>query len=255
MKTSTKLIIILFTCIPVSLLAYNLILKNEYINKNFYRDFYPKDNIEYTTTPQLPNFKHIVINGSLKIPQESGFETWMARVWIGSKKPNAAQHDGNAISVIKDLEGNLIARVKNDTLFISFRVKSKYDMLSRSWNNDTDIVKIYTSDVSSIKADFANVTIANNPGNADSLKLSIADNSHYNINNLSLKNLNITAADSSYLNLWQSNRVNTLTYSLKNKSSLSIDENPVQHFNPGQVDSAAIIQITGKARFMQKQLR
>ncbi|WP_184547355.1 GIN domain-containing protein [Mucilaginibacter sp. FT3.2] len=257
MKTSTKLIIILFTCIPVSLLAYNLLLKNEYNNGNFYRDLYPKNTLDYIPIAQLPAFKHIVIDGSLKIPVDGGFETWMwmARVWVGHNDEKTNTGSRNTISVIKELRSNLITTVKNDTLFISFSVKSKYDNSVRNWNNESDIVRISANNVSSIRANSAKVTIGNNPGSTDSLKLTVADQSHYDVNNLSIKYLNITAADSSYLNIWKNNHVSTLNYSLKGKSSLNIDEHPVQHFNALQVDSAAKIQITGKARLMQKQLQ
>ncbi|GAA3993632.1 hypothetical protein [Mucilaginibacter dorajii] len=252
MKTSTKLIIILFTCIPVSLLAYNFILKAEYQKGNFVRDLYPQDNTSYIIKPGLPDFKHIVIEGSLNLG-EGRSETWMARVWIGGN--NATQKSGNSLSVIEELKDNLNATVKHDTLFISFHVTGKFDNTATTWNHGNDIVKIYCSQVKSVSIRYANVTIGNNPGTADFLKLIVGDGSNYNIQRLHLKSLAVIAKDSSYLNILKNNQIGTLSYSLQGKSTLNVDENPARQYIAERVDSAAKIQLTGKASVLQKQLR
>lgn len=253
MKTSTKLIIILFTCIPVSLLAYNLLLKSQYNKGNFNRDLYPQDNSVFVTQPVSPGFKHIVIDGSLKMKETGYVEQWMAHIWIG-KNIKSTYPGGNTVTVNNELKENLETLVKNDTLFIAFRFRGKFDNNARSWNDEGDIVKIFASDVQSVDIKFAFVNIADNISNANSLKLSVADGSHYDVNNLSVKNLDVAAADSSYVNVTKSNRINMLNYSLKGKSSLKLDENPVRQFHAGQVDSTANIQVTGKATYMQNQL-
>ncbi len=253
MKTSTKLMIILFTCIPVSLLAYNLLLKTEYNKGNFYQELHPEDNSVFVTKPVSAVFKHIVIDGSLKMKESGSFELWMARIRIG-KNTETTHPGGNIVTVNKELMENLETLVKNDTLFISFRVRDKFDNNARNWNDEGDIVKIFASNVQSVDIRYAFVTIAGNLSNADSLKLRVADGSHYDINNLSVKNLNVAAADSSYVNVTKSNRINMLNYSLRGKSSLKVDETPAKEFYAGLVDSTANIQITGNAKYMQKQL-
>lgn len=253
MKTSTKLIIILFTCIPVSLLAYNLLLKAQYNKGNFNRDLYPQDNSVFVTKPVSPAFKHIVIDGSLKMKETGGFEQWMARIWIG-KNNKATQPGGNAVTVNSELKENLETLVKNDTLFIAFRVRDKFDNNARNWNDEGDIVKIFADDIQSVDIKFAFVTIAGNLNNADSLKLHVADGSHYDVNNLSVKKLDVVAADSSYVSITKSNRINMLNYSLLGKSSLKVDEKPAGQFHPGRLDSTAKIQLTGRATYMQSQL-
>jgi hypothetical protein len=253
MKTSTKLIIILFTCIPVSLLAYNLLLKTEYSKGNFYRDLYPQDNSVFVVKPVSPGFKHIVIDGSLKMNRPGNFELWMAHIWIG-KNTKAPHPGGNTVTVNDALKETLETLVKNDTLFITFRVKGKFDNNARSWNDEGDIVKIFANNVQSVDIKYAFVTVTGNLNSADSLKLRVADGSHYDVNNLSVKSLDVTAADSSYVNVTKSNRINMLNYSLRGKSSLMVNENPARQFHAGQVDSTANIQLTGKATYMQTHL-
>ena len=251
MKTSTKLIIIFFTCIPTSLLAYNLILKAEYKKGNVVRELEPRDNNIYVSKTGLPKFTHVVINGSLNVGN-GGFEYWMAHVWIGGK--DSTRKTGTGLEIIEGLKDNLNAMVKSDTLFISFHIIGKFDNVSTTWNRESDIVKIYSDRVKSVKISYADVTIGSNPGTTDSLKLTVGDRSRYDVRNLQLQKLVVVAKDNSNLNIWQTNRIGALNYSLRDTSSLTIDENPVQRYLAEQVDSTAKIQISGKASVLQKQL-
>jgi hypothetical protein len=248
MKTSTKLIIIFFLCIPTSLLAYNLMLKAEYNKGKFVRELNPADKTIYVNKTGLPKFKHIVINGSLEVGQ-GAFEVWMAKIWIGGAKEGT-----NSLSVIEELKDNLNTLVKNDTLFISFHTKGRYDNTATTWNHENDIVKVYSGNVESISIHNANVTVGNNPGNTDSLKLTVGDFSHYNVQDLKLQKLTVVVKDSSSISILQSNKIGMLNYSIQGKSILHVYGSPAQRYVAQRVDSAAMINLTGKASALQKQL-
>jgi hypothetical protein len=64
MKTSTKLLLIFFLCIPISLWAYNSLLKKQLAARNIVMELRPDPSQQYTEI-KLPPFKHLVINGSL----------------------------------------------------------------------------------------------------------------------------------------------------------------------------------------------
>ncbi|MEO3403511.1 DUF2807 domain-containing protein [Mucilaginibacter sp. CAU 1740] len=251
MKTSTKLIIIFFMCIPTSLLAYNFILKAEYKKGNVVRDLYPKNNSFYVNKTGLPKFTHVVINGSLNVGN-GGFEQWMAHVWVGGI--DSSLKADNRVGALEELKDNLEATVKNDTLFISFHATGKYDRFSTTWNHESDIVKIYASKVKSVSIRFANVTIGKNPDLTDSLNLTVGDYSRFNVQNLQLQKLTVVAKDSSSVSILQSNKIGTLNYSIQGKSILHVDGSPAQRYVARRVDSAAMINLTGKASILQKQL-
>lgn len=251
MKTSTKLIIIFFTCIPMSLLAYNFILNAEYKKGNVARELHPRNNSVYINKNRLPAFNHIVINGSLNFG-DGGFEQWMAHVWIGGH--SGTPNNENSLSIIEELKDNLKTAVKNDTLFITFHTTGKYDITAPTWNHESDIVKIYANQVKSVSISYANVTIGSNTGIADSLKLIVRDYSHYDIQNLRLQKLAVIAKDSSSFSIGKSNKIGTLNYSLEGKSLLNVEENPAQRYVAERIDTASRIQLTGKASSLQKQL-
>src|SRR5690606_2731196 len=69
MKTSTKLLIALFACVPLSMVAYGYLLKQQFDAGNFVQNIYlhhPK-----YTFKALPTFKHLVIDGNLYVMRES----------------------------------------------------------------------------------------------------------------------------------------------------------------------------------------
>jgi hypothetical protein len=251
MKTSTKLIIIFFMCIPTSLLAYNFILKAEYKKGNVVRNLYPKNNSVYVNRTGLPQFTHVVINGSLNVGN-GGFEQWMAHVWVGGID-NTLKAD-NRVGVLEELKDNLDATVKSDTLFITFHTKSKYDNTATTWNHESDIVKIYANKVKSVNIRFASVTIGKNVAVSDSLNLIVGDYSHYDVQNLQLQKLTVVAKDSSSISILQSNKIGMLNYSIQGKSILHVYGSPAQRYVAQRVDSAAMINLTGKASALQKQL-
>lgn len=257
MKTSTKLLIIFFSCIPLSLLAYNLLLKNEFTNKNFVREYYLDPSSTFVRK-QLTNFKHIVISGINGQVNRGSITYWCPRISIGNIKnsPAANQHTRNYINVVKQYQSNVNVKVKNDTLFISFNVKAEDSNsdLSELSNSANDLIQINTDNIESVNAVSAYVTIGNNLSATGYIKLLIAGHGHYDVNNLNIDKLDITASDSSFFNIYQNNSIKNLSYSLLGNGALNLYEHPVQKFNPIQVDSLAGIQLNDKALNLQKRL-
>ncbi|MDN3585032.1 GIN domain-containing protein [Mucilaginibacter flavus] len=253
MKTSTKLLIIFFSCIPLSLLAYNLLLKNEFDKKTFIRE-YRQDALNTFVKQNLPAFKHVVVAG-IDGTVDRGFKTyWCPRVSVGNigNLPVAIQHTGNYINIIEQYRHNVNFKVKNDTLFMSFvAIVNDVDITNTSGLQD-ELVQINAGNIESINAVSTYMTISNNVSPSGSLALSIAGHGHYDINNLSIDKLNITANDSSSVNIWKNNRIKNLNYSLLGSGMLNLFEHPVQKFNAIKVDSLAVIQSNDKANNFNK---
>ena len=258
MKTSTKLLIIFFSCIPISLVAYNVLLRNEFKRGNFTRDYYLDESNTLVRQKMAP-FKHIVIIGFGGTIQRRSITYWKPRLSIGNfiKIENADHQPGNYVNVIKQYKDNVKATVKNDTLFISFEIITKHSNLG-DFNDSApgrNLVEIEGDNVLSVNTNSADVMIRNKPSNIDSLKFIIRGGGHYDINNLAVNNLSLEAKDSSYFAIYKNNKIKSLNYSLLDKSWLNLEEHPVQKFCPGKVDVMAKIQITDKASYLQKQLR
>ena len=258
MKTSTKLLIIFFSCIPISLVAYNVLLRNELKSGNFTRDYY-LDASSTLVRQKMAPFKHIVIIGFGGTIQSRSVTYWKPRLSIGNfiKIENADHQPGNYVNVIKQYKDNVKATVKNDTLFISFEIMTKHSNLG-DFNDSApggNLVEIEGDNVLSVNTNSADVMIRNKPSNIDSLKFIIRGGGHYDINNLAVNNLSLLAKDSSYFAIYKNNKIKSLNYSLLDKSWLNLEEHPVQKFHPGKVDDMAKIQITDKASYLQKQLR
>jgi hypothetical protein len=253
MKTSNKLLIILFLCIPASLLAYNILLKKEYQDGNFISRFYPDENSNYNET-KLPAFKHIVIDGLVKSPNVQTEQGQMPVVSVGNANSlvNKSKIKGNSISIINTYADLLRTNVKNDTLFVTFFTKAKEAYIT---TGDKELVQIKVTDVTSVSADYAFVTVNEKPSTADSLKLTLGNNGNYNINNLHINNLSVIASGTAELFIYKNNEIKNLNYSLLAESILHVDGHPIQQYHPVNVDEKASIEIKDKAADMLKQLK
>jgi hypothetical protein len=257
MKTSTKLLIIFFSCIPISLVAYNVLLRNEFKRGDFTRDYYLDESNTLARQKMAP-FKHIVIIGFGGTIQRRSITYWRPRISIGNfiNIGSADHQPGNYVNVIKQYKENVKATVKNDTLFISFEIMTKHSNLGdfNDYAPSGNLVEIEGDHVLSVNANSADVMIRDKPSNIDSLNFIVTGGGHYDINNLDVNKLSLAAKDSSYFAIYKNNKIKSLNYSLLDKSRLNLEEHPVQQFYAGKVDGTATMEITDKASYLQKQL-
>lgn len=251
MKTSTKLLIIFFSCIPISLWAYNYILKNEYTAGRFTRDYYPDWQFNYVER-KTPDFKYIVIDGALRSPGNTPSD-WKPRILIDSSKTSSQQH--NTITIAGGYEQLFQTTVKNDTLYITFFTKNDPRNIDNSGIDGVGLVKINAAKVLSVKASNAYISIVGKLSGADSLTLATPNNGQFDIYNLKINKLNIDGSGYAQLNIEETNHIRNLYYTLGDSSILRLKSHPVQQFHPGKIDSRAGIEITGKAIDLQKNLR
>jgi hypothetical protein len=250
MKTSTKLIIIFCSFFPVSLLAYNYLIKVEFTKRNFVREFSPDATQTYSTY-NVGKFKHIVIDGALQTADAERLLTWRPMIAI---KSNSHAKLGNQIEALKFYQDRVRTKLKNDTLFVWFVTSVNYKNLNENndWGNEA--LRISVNGVTSVDTKYANVNIADKPSAFDSLKLTMMGGGRYDLNKINTYKLTITAADSSFYNIYKDNRITNLHYSLLDKSTINLDEHPVKQFHADRLDTSAKIQITDKALYLQKQL-
>ncbi|SDD40295.1 hypothetical protein SAMN05216464_101638 [Mucilaginibacter pineti] len=252
MKTSNKLLIIFFTCIPLSLLAYNTLLKQSYQAGNFVSEFYPDINSNYEEK-NLPAFKHIVIDGLVKSPNARTEQGQMPTVSIGNASTYPkSESTQNRIGIITQYADVLRTTVKNDTLFVSLFTKAKDAYIT---TGDKALLQIKATDVTSVSISYAYATITDKPSAADSLKLTVIYNGIYNVNNLYINNLSVYGSGMAQTYIYGNNKIQNFNYSLLAESLLHIDGHPIQHYRAIKVDEKASIEIKDKAANMQKELQ
>jgi hypothetical protein len=250
MKTSTKLLIIFFSCIPISLMAYNYLLNKEYIAGRFARDYYKNEQPAYQKQPAQA-FKHIVINGALKY--DIGVTNMRPRIVI---EGDTGLKKGNDISILKEYAGILQTRVQNDTLYLSFDNKAPFSRSEMDPIYTNSLVNIRASDIRSVKASNAYITIMGRPTASDSLSLVSSVSAQYDVFSLHINKLNISGEHDSELNLFdQNNNIGNLYYSLHNNSILRLSEHPIKAYHAVNISDSARIEITGKAVELQKRLQ
>jgi hypothetical protein len=163
---------------------------------------------------------------------------------------------GNGISILKEYAGILQTRVQNDTLYLSFDNKAPFSRSEMDPIYTNSLVNIRASDIRSVKASNAYITIMGRPTASDSLSLVSSVSAQYDVFSLHINKLNISGEHDSELNLFdQNNNIGNLYYSLHNNSILRLSEHPIKAYHAVNISDSARIEITGKAVELQKRLQ
>jgi hypothetical protein len=241
MKTSTKLLIIFFACIPASLWAYNLLLKKQVQAHNLVLEFRPGPN-EYTEI-KLPAFKHVIVNGALNFGTQNDKNlNWRPNIRIGDLSPS---NTTNGIQILKGYEDVVKYHIRNDTLYVAFRKNKVYDdsPYTSYWK---DLIKISLSDLQTVDASYGTFNINGMPRTSKTLDIKLNGKSRLDITGVTQNRLNLTIRDSSEVVI-DKNDINDIYYNIPNKGRLTIDIYSAKHFHAGLVDSLAWINVQGKA--------
>lgn len=246
MKTSTKLLLIFFLCIPVSLWAYNALLKNQLAAHNIVMELRPDPTQQYTET-RLPAYKHVVINGSLTYGAKNEINAnWLPAIQVG-------QYNSNAISILKGYADVVKYHIANDTLYVAFHKNAVYDDRSYMYYQ-ADVVKIATNNLHSVAASHGRFNIHGNLHTHNDLKMVVDGKSNVDFMFFLAERVDVTLKDSSQFNA-QQNNINHLYYNLPYKSTFTVDAYAAKHFHPGYIDTNARITIMGKAGEMKQLLK
>jgi len=250
MKTSTKLLTILFIGIPVALFIYNWLLKEQYAAGKLEEVKYVDVLEDRLLERDVPAFKYLVIDGALRSGKSKDpgpyVEDWSMNITILNVRDNQKQK----IKVNKLYANMLQTRINNDTLFVSFYRNKRISNFPSRWYNR--LLTIQTpNNVNSITSRNGNYTIQSFISN--NFKLISGEGSSVTFDNSTFDRLEIIARDRQ-VSISANNKVKELYYSLSNDSRLDIDDTGknISKFMPGRIDTSATISLTGKALRVHK---
>lgn len=259
MKTSTKLLIVLFACIPLSMFAYSFLLKQQFTAGNFTQDIYKHKNTRIYKS--IAPFKHLVIDGNLYVSEESSLTKSATQgkqkqfigeriLSIGWDAPVEITHHGKKTeySVLPKYKDVIKTKIKNDTLYVSFFKKNGTNTY---WSNNDCLLKI--SNPRLISVNLNSGTFVLKDMNGKDLN-AVTKNAKVTFKNSSLQQLEISAESTKPLNI-QSNKIDVLRYSLFDKSNLLLEDNKINKFQQIATDSLSQISIQGNAQQMEQFLQ
>lgn len=260
MKTSTKLLIVLFACIPLSMFAYSYLLKQEFTAGNFTQDIYKHKNTRIYKS--IAPFKHLVIDGNLYVSEESSLTKSATQgkqkqfigeriLSIGWDAPVEIIHHGimkAEYSVLPKYKDVIKTKIKNDTLYVSFFKKNGTNTY---WSNNDCLLKISNPQLISVNLNSGTFVLKDM--NGQDLN-AVTKNAKVTFKNSSFKQLEVSAELTTTLNI-QSNKIDVLRYSLLDKSNLLLEGNQIKKLLPLVTDSLSQISIKGNAHQMQQFLQ
>lgn len=246
MKTSTKLLLIFFLCIPISLWAYNSLLKKQLAARNIVMELRPDPSQQYTEI-KLPPFKHLVINGSLTYGNKGERNAnWRPAIAVG-------QFNDNSISILNGYSDIVKHHIANDTLYVTFHKNAIYDDASYMYYQP-EVVKIGTDNLHSVDASYGRFNLHGNLHTNNDLKITIDGKSNVDFISFLANRLDLTLKDSSEFSA-QQNSITNFYYSLPHRGKFTVDAYTAKHFHPGNIDSLAWINIQGKASDVKQLLK
>lgn len=254
MKTSTKLLIVFFIALPITLLAYNLLMKRQYLAGNLVPvKERSSDDLNDTThyiKKQLPQCKYVVVSGEIA----SGDFGHPNRMWEnnGRQINIYGDHKGKSVAVVnKYYESLFKTRVNKDTLYIYFyRQKHVGNIHSVS----SILAGLYlNSNVEYIRVGRANF-ISDGSYNLKRLTLSVMGNNNFIINNLQTNQLNLAAKDEATVTMNDAKNISDLSYSLFDSTKVQFNNCHITAYKPLHIDTAAKMDITIKGNAIQQYL-
>lgn len=240
MKTSTRLLIILFISIPVTMFAFNWLLVNEYKAGNLSLITWAQTAEEKR---ELPAFKHVVMDG--RFHHSKGIQP----INGGLTLEIASDPGQKPLLMIPEIaRKNVVIKVINDTLYISYYKKNIDVDAALYWN--WHHLTLYGSKISSLTLNYGNYLILHLA--TDSLNLQATD-AIVSVNNLTATTLNAMVHGLSTVHFYENNKVDQFEYSILDKGGkLEVTHNTSQSYKPGEVNPDAQLVLIGKAPEMQK---
>jgi hypothetical protein len=245
MKTSTKLFIAFSICLPLSALAYNLLLKRQYMAGNLIPDVTTKSGDKFVFK-QLPRFKYLVVDCSMYGGYSQDFPMKVNIISNSNKKA------ANTAWVNIYYQSLFDTRMVKDTLFM--RLYREKPIGTWDEKNHNDVFSLHlNSDVEYIHTRAGAYTVAGN-FKPNQMTIVAGWESTMDINNLKTDKLNLIARDGANVNLEYNKTITTMAYSLFDKSTITLDRTPIKEYIPMHIDSTAQIKVTIKGAGIQKYL-
>jgi len=252
MKTSIKLFIAGLLCVPLSLFAYNLLLKRQLDARNILVEMV-KDPKYATIINKLPPFKHIKVNGTLYTGAD-GKQGVNNVSWIARVKVDNMEASGPVMKMPVRYKDVVSYHVQNDTLYLSYYKKNNPEELENQYDGMMRVTIDGGGKLRSVTGLNTTFETTGNFRNNDSLSITVAGISNYEIQSLYLDKLNITIKGDAKMNVHDM-VLKEFAYNLHDKGKLTIAPLNIKHFTAGQIDGGAEININGNANSLKTLLK
>ncbi|RPE12923.1 hypothetical protein EGT74_05105 [Chitinophaga lutea] len=241
MKTSSKLLIVFFILMPVLMVVFNLLLKDQFVKGNITRR--RPDSAKPPVIHELKPFKYVVYNGKV-VYRKGGREKTMSN----NQQLRLAVARGNTyrIDIDRRWKDMLEYSYHADTLFISYKLNEQGDMDFYYWGGSTIL---YAPELDGVSAGDGSVSLW--PcRQVTPLKVEVLPSGSISALDVNLPQLHLSVAGNAKVDLQQAD-IDTLAYDLKAQSELSIKQSyTIKALKPGMVDSTSIISISASAARM-----
>jgi len=255
MKTSTKLLIAFFIVLPVTLFAYNLLMKKQYLTgslvllkERLYDDL--TDTTQYVKKP-IPQCKYVVISGEIA-SGDFGHHNYL-QVWNNNSQISIyGNHQGKSIAFVnKYYESLFKTKVIKDTLYVYFYRQKRIGNVNGASGVLTGLY--LNNNVEYIRVTRANF---NSTGsyNLKRLTLSVMGNNNFVINNLQTNQLNLAAKGEATVTMNDAKNISDLSYSLFDSTKVQFNNCHIRAYKPLHIDTAAKMDITIKGNAIQQYL-
>ncbi len=257
MKTSTKLLSVLFACLLLSMVAYGYLLKQQFNKGIFFKNIYEYHS-DYVFT--AATFKHVVVDGNLFLTVENPLtqdpkkietknETRSTYVLMNKVVEFTATQNETGYSVLNRYKDIVKTRIQNDTLYISFfklNGKTLYN-----YDPNAYILSINNGNLESLNLKAGSYSVNRITGKNLSLKLQSV---MLTVEEVSFDSLKVLANEAEEIKIDSSN-ISSFQYSLLNHSKLNLINNKIKSFKNLGTDNLSEISLNGKAKDMEKFLQ
>lgn len=243
MKTSSKLLIAFFILMPLLMVVFDLLLKDQFVKGNITRR--RPDSAKAAIIHELKPFKYVVYNGKL-VYRKGGREKAIAnneRLGIA-----VGEGGGYRIGIDQRRKDMLEYSYRADTLFISYNVKDLDDSDFFYWSGKT---VLYAPELNGITVGDGTINLW--PCRQKKrLNITVLPFGNVSGSYMHLPHVNLSVAGGSKAEL-QRAEIDTLAYDLMQGSELAIKYSyQIKTLKPGMVDSTSIISISGSAAKMEQ---
>lgn len=258
MKTSTKLLIVLFSCLPLSMVAYGYFLKQQFNAGNFYQEIYLQN--KERVFKAIPAFNHLVIDGNLYVFEESSLtkkDTEHKKIHYPGSRTVSMRLESQVeitgtgktpgLSILAKYQDIVKTKIGNDTLYISF-FKLNGEKIAYTIDALTNILSVNNKHLKSAELNTGNFSIVNLKGKELAVK---TKNSFLRIEGSGFDQLILNADASKPIEI-DNNTISVLQYSLQNNSKLNLGKNEIKNFQKLSADSLSKISVQGYASDMEK---
>ena len=244
MKTSNKLLIVLFFFVIVTLVLFNVLLNVQLKAGNL-----TSVARQITrSTVNLKEFRHVVYDGRMYLEQSHYSRSWVNRtihLSVGERKMYELEMPSNVKSL-------LTYRYQGDTLFISFdKTLGRADFIPEGQIH----LHLFAPALSSVSSVGGGMTI-DRVRQKEPLDLQLMQSDQYMLFGLDIPVLRLKTDSNAQVMFIDNSHVDTLALTMGAKTGITfVTPNNIKTILPVQLDTSARIRVDGKAMDMKMYLQ